>query len=250
MKKLANSSWCCKYIDDALDLVKANGYLEWDLNTLPFSLNIQRMTYVRDFIKDNGEVRFHLPNSFWDIGAKDKNVSEDSFGYYCRLFEMIKFLNAQYAVLHIGATADADEDICFENLLKLAKRANDNGVNLCVENLIHGLSSDMAFIKKCLEIPLVNMCLDTGHAECVCRKKGEEVFKLISSFKDKILHAHVYHFEDENINHIPFIEETIQGNKWLNLLQESPCEWYTTELELKKDQESQKFLVKNHIKKL
>ena len=49
---------------------------------------------------------------------------------------MIKFLNAQYAVLHIGATADADEDICFENLLKLAKRANDNGVNLCVENLI------------------------------------------------------------------------------------------------------------------
>lgn len=249
-KKLASSSWCCKNIDDALDLVKTSRYLEWDLNTLPFSLNFQRMTYVRDFIKDNGEVRFHLPHSFWDIGVNDKNVSENSFGYYCRLFEMIKFLNAHYAVLHIGAATGADENTSLENLLKLANRANDCGIILCVENLVHGLPSDMMFIKKCLDIPYVNLCLDTGHAECVYREKGKEVFKLISSFKDKIMHAHVYHFEDKNINHISFTEETIQGSKWLNLLQESPCEWYTMELDFKGEQDNQKILVENYIQKL
>lgn len=247
-KKLANSTWCCNNIDDALNLVKTHKYLEWDLNTLPFSLNVRRMTYARDFIQDNGEVRFHLPHSFWDIGAKDSNIVENSIGYYRRLFEMIKFLNAQYAVIHIGAATVSDEDIALDNLCKLAKYANDIGVSLCVENLIHGLSSDMKFIKKCLAIPYVNMCLDTGHAECICRENGEEVFKMISSFKDKIIHAHVYHYENESMNHIPFTEEPIKGSRWLNLLQESPCEWYTMELDLQKDQDYQKILLEEYIR--
>lgn len=247
-KKLANSSWCCKNIDDALALVKANRHLEWDLNTLPFSLNVKRMTYVRDFIKDNGEVRFHLPHSFWDIGVSIKNISENSFEYYCRLFEMIKFLNAKYVVLHIGAATGSDEETSLKNLLKLAKCANDNGVMICVENLVYGLPSDMTFIKKCLEIPYVNMCLDIGHAERICRKQGEDVFNMISSFKDKILHAHVYHFEDENLNHKLFTAETISDNKWLKLLQNTPCEWYTMELDFKEEQEIQRILVENFLK--
>lgn len=249
-KKLANSTWCCNNIDDALTLVKTHKYFEWDLNTLPFSLNVRRMTYVRHFIRDNGEVRFHLPHSFWDISTKDSNIVENSIGYYRRLFEMIKFLNAQYAVIHIGACTASDEDIALVNLYKLAEYANDNGVTLCVENLIHGLSSDMKFIKKCLSIPHVNMCLDTGHAECIYRKQGEEVFKIISSFKDKIIHSHVYHYEDEGMNHIPFTEETIKGSRWLNLLQESPCEWYTMELDCIEDQDRQKALVGKYLSNL
>lgn len=249
-KKIAFFSSPCKYIDDILETIKEAYYLEWDLNTLPFSLNIRRMTYVRDFIQDNGEVRFHLPHAFWDIGTNDKNILKNSFGYYCRLLEMIRFFNAQYAVIHIGAATGADEEASLKNLYKLAKYANDNGVKLCVENLIHGLSSDISFIKKCLEIPHVNMCLDTGHAECVYRKKGEEVFKTIATFKDKILHAHIYHYEDENINHIPLSEDTIKGYRWLDILQDSPCEWYTMELDLQKDQENQKVLVENYIKNI
>ncbi len=246
-KKISNSTWCCKNIDDALALVQSNGYIEWDVNTLPFSLNLRRMTYVRDFIKDNGEVRFHLPHAFWDIGVGDKSILENSFGYYCRLFKMMEFLNTQYAVVHIGAATESDEDIALENLFKLARCANDNGVKLCVENLIHGLSSNMSFLKKCLEIPYINMCLDTGHAECVYREKGEEVFQWIFSFRDKILHAHVYHYEDEHMNHIPFTEETIKGYKWLEILRDSPCEWYTMELDLQKEQEEQKYLIKNFM---
>ena len=56
--KVALFSAPCKYIDDVLALVKRNGYVEWDLNTLPFSLSTKRMAYVRDFIKENGDVRF------------------------------------------------------------------------------------------------------------------------------------------------------------------------------------------------
>ena len=246
-KHLAFCSIPCKYIDEALALVKTSGYLEWDLNTLPFSLDIKRMTYVRDFIRDNGEVRFHLPHAFWDIGVKDSEVLENSFGYYCRLFETIKFLNGQYAVLHIGAATGSDEETALKNLSKLAEYANDNGVKLCVENLINGLSADTEFLKKCLKIPHVNLCLDTGHAESVYRKRGEDVLKMISSFKDKILHAHVYHYEDEKMNHIPFTGGTIKNYKWFEILQDSPCEWYTMELDSKDDQDRQKKLVENHL---
>ncbi len=247
-KKLANLTWCCKNIDEALALVKRSGYLEWDLNTLPVSLNTKRMTYVRDFIQDNGEVRFHLPHAFWDIGVKDRKISENSFGYYCRLFETIKFLNGRYAVLHVGAATGSDEETALKNLSKLAKYANDNGVNLCVENLINGLSADMGFIKNCLEIPHVNMCFDTGHAESVYRKSGEDVFKTISTFKDKILHAHVYLYEDENMNHVPFTDETVKNYKWLEILQDSPCEWYTMELDLQDDQDKQKMMVEEYLR--
>lgn len=246
-KKLANSTWCCNNIDEALSLVKTNRYLEWDLNLLPFSLNIQRMTYVRDFIQDNGEVRFHLPYAFWDIGVNEKTTIENSLSYYRRIFEMMEFLNAEYAVVHVGAFSGSNEEIALKNLHKLAGYANDNGVNICVENLLHGLSSDMSFLKKSLNISNVNMCLDTGHAECLYRKQGEEVFKIISSFKDKIIHAHVYHYEDENMNHIPLNEETIKGYKWVELLKEAPCAWYTMELDFKEDQDRQKVLVSNYL---
>lgn len=247
--KLGNSTWCCKNIDDALALLKESGYLEWDLNTLPFSLDINRMTYVRDFIRDNGEVRFHLPHAYWDIGIKEKSVVENTFSYYCRLFETIKFLGAQYAVIHVGAFAKSDEDTALTNLLKLARYANDNGIRLCVENLMHGLSSNLAFIKKCLEVPHVNMCLDTGHAEVLRREMGDSVFEDISSIKHKIIHAHVYDYEDGNMNHVPFTEESIKANVWLTLLQTTSCEWYTMELDFQDDQDRQKKMVEEYLRK-
>ena len=245
--KIAHSTWCCKNIDDALAVIEKEKYLEWDLNTLPFSLNAQRMSYVRSFIRDNGEVRFHLPHSFWDIGASDASIADNSLDYYGRLFETIRYLNAQYAVMHLGVFDGADEDIALENLVILANRANNCGIKLCVENLIHGLSSNMNFIGKCLSVPHVYMCFDTGHAEILRRQEGNTVVENIVSVKEKIIHAHVYDCEDDSLNHIPFTQQSITTNVWLPLLQTTGCLWYTMEVDLREEQDEQKKLMEQYL---
>ena len=247
--KIAHSTWCCNNIDDALAIIKKEKYLEWDLDTLPFSLNQRRMSYVRDFIRDNGEVRFHLPHSFWDIGINDKSIWSSSLEYYGRLFDTISFLNAHYAVIHLGAFDGYNEDIALENLAYIAQRANDCDINLCVENLIHGLTSDMSFVKKCLTVPHVNMCLDTGHAEVLRRKNGDVVLENIASVKNKIVHAHIYDYENDSLNHIPFTQQSITTNVWLPLLQTTGCSWYTMEVDFRDEQDGQKKLVEQYLRK-
>lgn len=246
-KKLASFSAPCKYIDDALALIKQDHFLEWDLNTLPFSLNTKRMSYVRDFIKAHGEVRFHLPHGFWDLGVQDENVTSDSYNYYCRLFRMIKFLEASVVVIHVGAASDSDEETAIAGITKLVDEAQKYNVKLCIENLIHGLPSDMSFVKRCLQIEGLYFCLDIGHAECLRRKNGNQIYNDILSVKDKILHAHVYDVEDDTMNHIPFTNETLKTNLWLPLLDSAPCNWYTMELETQNDQNHQKKLLKDYL---
>jgi len=247
-KRLALFSAPCKYIDDALALVKRVRFLEWDLNTMPFSLSMKRMAYVRDFIKEHGEVRFHLPYGFWDLGVQDAIIATDSFNYYCRLFAMIKFLEANVAVVHIGSAAGSDEETSIAGLVRLVAEAQKYDVKLCIENLIHGLSSDMTFIKRCLQIDGLYFCLDTGHAEFLRRKNGEQVYNDILSVKDKILHAHVYDVEDENMNHVPFTNETVATNIWLPLLAGTNCNWYTMELDFQDDQDRQKIILEEYLR--
>lgn len=246
--KVALFSAPCKYIDDVLALVKRDKYVEWDLNTLPFSLSTKRMTYVRDFINEYGEVRFHLPYGFWDLGVNDEVISRDSFNYYCRLFDTMEFLGVSIAVIHIGSAAGSDEGTALNGLKMLVKEAQKRNVKLCVENLIHGLSSNMEFIKKCLDIDGIYMCLDTGHAEFLRRRDGNSIYEEIAAVKDKILHAHVYDVEDANMNHVPFTVQTIKNNVWLPLLKGTPCEWYTMELDFQKDQDAQQAMISDYLK--
>ena len=246
-KHLALFSAPCKYIDDVLALVKRDQFVEWDLNTLPFSLSTKRMAYVRDFIKEHGEVRFHLPYGFWDLGVNDEIIFQDSFRYYCRLFSTIEFLESSVAVIHIGTAAGSDKETSIRGLTRLVAEAKNHNVKLCVENLIHGLSSDMTFLKRCLEIDGIYFCLDTGHAEFLRRRNGEKIFEDIFSVKEKILHAHVYDVEDDNMNHVPFTDVTLKSNVWLPLLSASNCAWYTMELDLQSDQDNQKMLLEKYI---
>ncbi len=247
LKRLALFSAPCKYIDDALALIKRDKFLEWDLNTLPFSLSLKRMAYVRDFINDHGDVRFHLPYGFWDLGVNNPIIATDSYNYYCRLFEMINYLEKSVAVMHIGSATGSDEESSIKGLTKLADQAKKFHIKLCIENLIHGLSKDMSFIKQCLEIEGLYFCLDTGHAELLRRKNGDKIFDDIYSLKAKIIHAHVYDIEDENMNHVPFTEKTIKSNKWLPLLENTTCDWYTMELDLQRDQDEQKALLEKYL---
>lgn len=246
-KRLALFSAPCKYIDDALALIKRDKFLEWDLNTMPFSLSLKRMAYVRDFINEYGDVRFHLPYGFWDLGVKDSTIANDSYNYYCRLFETINFLEKSVAVIHIGSATGSDEESSINGLTKLVDQAKKYGVKLCIENLIHGLSSDISFIKSCLQIDGLFFCLDTGHAEFLRRKNGEKIYDDIFSLKDKILHAHVYDVEDDNMNHVPFTVETIKINKWIPLLDSTSCDWYTMELDFQNDQDTQKAIMEKYL---
>lgn len=77
----------------------------------------------------------------------------------------------------------------------------------------------------------------------------DSILEDIASIKDKIIHAHVYDYEDDNMNHVPFTAESIKTNVWLPLLRTTNCKWYTMELDFQDDQDRQKKLVEEYLSK-
>lgn len=247
MKKIAFSSLSVKYINEISLLLTENKYVEWDINWTPISLSENRMNNIKSILQKSGEVRFHLPYGFWDIADMDELVWSNTHSYYLRLFSSIRHIGSNTAVLHIGNTLNTNPQLAIKKLTDLALEAKMYNVSLCLENLTHGLSSDMSFLKECMEIENVYFCLDIGHAEYMRRKFGNKIFDDICQIKDKILHAHVYAYEDDNMNHIPFTETSLENNIWFPFLLDTKCDWYTMELDKIQDQIDQKKLIESFL---
>lgn len=250
MIKIAASSLCGKYIDDVISIAQKNEYkaIEWDLNFIPPVLSESRINYIIQTIsKGEIEIRFHLPYSFIEVAHSDRIFCDYSVSTIEEYLKFIHKLGGKYAVLHVGYFEQSNINNALININKVATRAKKLGICICIENLVRGLSTHKIFWEKVLTIDNVFFCLDIGHAEYLRRHNRNDIFNLVSEFKDMIVHAHVYDYEDDHINHIPFSVDTVKKNIWLPLLLATPCFWYTMELDLACDQEMQIRLLKENV---
>lgn len=248
--KLANSSLCCKYIDDVTMLGRLNdsNSIEWDLNFIPPTLSRYRQKIIRETIAQTPiEVRYHLPYSFIEIAHPDNDIRMMSM---LALQEYIKFiaqLDGHLAVLHIGYNEGSQASIALDSLSYLAHFAEQFEVQLCVENLVQGLTCDESFLAKALSVPNVAFCLDIGHADVVMRK-NESFTDFLRANIDKVSHAHCYKTEDINYNHIPFSSlDEIKQSQVFSLLLQSKCSWLTMELERLEEQNRQAQLLRAYL---
>lgn len=249
--KLANSSLCCKYIDDVIMLASKNEFkaIEWDLNYIPPMLSIPRQQSIKEKINKTAiEVRYHLPYSYIEIAHNNDDIRMMSI---CTLQQYINFiaeLDGYYAILHIGYNEGSSFDIALNSLNSLSNYCKNLGIQLCIENLIHGLTTDACFLNELLSIPNIAFCLDTGHADVITRK-NKKILNVINDNVNKICHAHFYKTEDSNYNHIPFLSiDEVGQSQIVSLLLSSKCTWLTMELEQHDYQERQMQILKKYLR--
>lgn len=243
MNYFAFSSLCGRYIDDIIDLAKKNPYkaVEWDMNFIPPTLNSFRLNQLALQISDYGlNIRYHLPYSYTEIAHKDDTIREFSLITIKRYLDYIHLIsgnNIAYAVLHVGYD-DSIEKHAIENLKDLASYAKNLNIVLCIENLIKGLTTDVDFVLKALEIDNIKLCFDTGHANVVINQQGNAAFiHNLNYLLEKCVHSHLYLTEDKHYNHVPFVSSAeIQQSKAIKTVLESKCNWFTMELDVFDDQ--------------
>lgn len=249
--KLANSSLCCKYIDDVIMLASENEFkaIEWDLNYIPPTLNTYRQHAIKERINQTAiEVRYHLPYSYIEIAHINDNIREMSILTLQQYINFIAELDGHYAILHIGYNEGSHFDIAVNSLNSLSDYSKNLGVQLCLENLIQGLTTDSCFLNELLSIPNVAFCLDTGHADVIIRK-NKKMLNVINDNIHKICHAHFYKTENDNYNHMPFLSvNEVEQSQIVSLLLRSKCPWFTMELDQHKDQNQQMIILKKHLK--
>lgn len=247
---IAYSSWCCKYIDDILNLALSNPCkaVEWDMNFIPPTLDDMRIEYIKKFIsKYQIQIRYHLPYSYVEIAHFNRDIQNYSMSVLKHYLKFIHKLDGHYAVLHVGYNKNSIISVALANLEEIASYAQQLDIYICIENLISGLTMDSNFIVKALSINNVYLCLDTGHADVV-GKINSDYLTTLSGLLYKCKHSHVY-LTEENFNHIAF--QSINDIKSVRLLDGlmEYCTWYTMELEALQDQKKQEKLIEQIIDK-
>lgn len=223
--------------------------IEWDLNYIPPTLNTHRQHDIKEKISQTSvEVRYHLPYSYIEIAHSNNNIRMMSILTLQQYINFIAELDGHYAILHIGYNEGSCSDIALNSLSSLSDYSKNLGVQLCVENLIHGLTTDTCFFNELLSIPNVAFCLDTGHADVAIRK-NPKIINVINDNIRKICHAHFYKTEDDNYNHIPFFSvDEVEQSQIVSLLLRSRCLWFTMELEQQKNQNWQMRILKKYLR--
>lgn len=248
--KLANSSLCCKYIDDIIDLAKQNRFraIEWDLNYIPPTLNKNRQQIMGEKIKRASiEVRYHLPYSYIEIAHEDNEIRKMSILTLRQYINFIARLNGHFAILHIGYNEGSNARIALDSLISLADYAECLGVRLCIENLIKGLTTDADFLCDVFAVSNVALCLDTGHADVVINK-NKNFYDVLYANVDKVYHVHCYKTEDDYYNHIPFSDiDELKQSQIFSLVSQSQCHWLTMELERQEDQNDQMQILQAYL---
>lgn len=245
---IAYSSWCCKYIDDILELALSNPCraVEWDMNFIPPTLDDMRIEYIKKYIsKHQIQIRYHLPYSYVEIAHFNCDIQNYSISVLKQYLKFIHKLGGHYAVLHVGYNQNSNVSVALKNLKEIASYAQQLDICICIENLISGLTIDSNFIVKALSINNVYLCLDTGHAD-IAGKVNSNYLTTLSGLLYKCKHSHVY-LTEVNYNHIAI--QSINDIKSIRLLDDlmEYCTWYTMELETLQDQKKQEKLMKQII---
>ena len=118
-------------------------------------------------------------------------LKRDYFPHILEILDIMPTLNMSLLTLHLWMDrrfVKADViDFKIELLKKIIDKAKEKRITICLENLSENWHDlNMAF----LELPLLNLTLDVGHAQLL-RKKNTS-FGFIKTYPDRIKHVHIH----------------------------------------------------------
>ncbi|MDK2791078.1 MAG: hypothetical protein PWP15_1598 [Methanothermococcus sp.] len=99
--------------------------------------------------------------------------------------------------LHNGGSNEPDFDTLLNNISELNDYAKKKNINLCIENLRKGFSSNPDNVIKVADYADCYITFDIGHTNYRDR------INFIDLFSDRIYNVHVYDIELDDIGHVP-----------------------------------------------
>jgi len=139
--------------------------------------------------------------------------------------EVAAQLNTMKVVLHpgliggVGALVmDQSKKHALDSLELIVGRANDLGVDLCLENMFSGRNSLVDpddFVAVFRGFPTLKMTVDTGHAH-IRSGSRERALEFIERFADRIFHIHASDNFGKGDDHLPVGVGTLNFREIVN----------------------------------
>jgi sugar phosphate isomerase/epimerase len=126
-----------------------------------------------------------------------------------------KKIGAKELVFHIDKKNITSDDI--KKIRELARLANDNGVQMLLENLSNSKLNQFQLLFE--KIPDLKMNLDIGHLNRMLYKKSIKSFdEFITPLRDKIVYIHVHNNYGEHDDHFSLDRGNLDYRKALSLV--------------------------------
>ena len=211
--------------------------IDWsfDLDHLPKTPAEETRWAVRQEILKPLEVRYHCPFLQVDIGHEDAESRAYAMDIFRRMIRLVSKARRNYLSLHVGLGHDTMKILSWEatvrNLRELVQFGAACGVTVCLENLIWGWSSKPNLFEKLVRRGGTHVTVDIGHAYA-CESVQSQAYRFkdfISPHREKVVCAHVYHYEVPGIGHIPPSRVSDVADR-LDLLLQTPCRWWVLEI--------------------
>ncbi len=178
-------------------------------------------------------LRFHAFFPEHEIGDQDGGTAAEAMNHHRRFLEVVASMALEPVITcHLGLLPERHIEMsrAGDNLGLLVRRAEELGITLSLENLRKGPASNPEQIWKWAEAAGSALTLDIGHAlsSTMVREGVMTMDEIIDLFTPRIIEAHYY--EKESDRHYPPEDMRILGPVVDHLLQ-TPCRWWTIELE-------------------
>lgn len=175
------------------------------------------------------QVVCHLPSflSTADLteGIREASVREllDSLEVAARLEPLKVVLHPSYVTGLALFVRELAHRYAWESLRRVAHKAEDLGLRLCVENMFpqaNALCNPEDFVEVFERFPQLELTLDTGHGRIASRGEGKTV-EFIERFADKLGHVHTGDNFGRQDNHLPVGAGTTDFKKIVRALKEA-----------------------------
>lgn len=188
--------------------------------------------HIASFLKAGIPVRFHSAFKDCEIGHSDAESAQYAMSVHSATLEAVRGLSEQVITIHIGLDRNIPLDYgrAVDNLCKLAARAKNLGIILCLENLLDGPTSNPENLVYWANTSGAMITLDIGHAaSCERVQRGElTLLDFVEMTADRLVEAHVYGSESDR--HYP-IRNLEQIQPAIDRLLKTGCRWWTIELD-------------------
>lgn len=193
-------------------------------------------------------IRHHGYFPGFEIGDTDKQKADLALQLHMRAVDAIKGYGEQVMTVHMGLppSIKLNHDRVVENLTRLVEYSRKRGVEICLENLRKGPTSNPEIVFEWAEQSGSSITMDIGHAvSCKRVVNGElKVLDIVKMFSHLLKEVHFYESETDT-HHAP-ANMDILGPVVDQLLKTS-CKWWTIELDAYDDILNTQKLIYDHL---
>ncbi len=177
------------------------------------------------------EVRFHLPLGYHELSCEDERAGEEAVAWAGEAVRIAASRGGSTLTVHLGLPSDASPERLersIARLRRLVEQGRERGVEVCLENLRWGLTSEPETFIAIVDGSGARVTFDVGHA--VSSEAGRTHtpgWRFAAMLGDRIRNAHIY--EREESCHIA--PKTLDGiAPVLDALLRTSCDWWVIEL--------------------